>query len=468
MVNIDALLSEWAYRCKQGYPDLDSPSDLRVLNTILKEQGISLPLSEDLAAAEQALDTTEIDTKKEFFELLDQIDLSKQDIQKVSTMVIQFNDDTQLDEDDVSNKIVDSKNDLKDQIDLSDLNANELAELSARLLGFKYKEEIKNYFLKKGGKAMVQDQVFEVLFDSMVKNGDILKFKKYMDNPESFAKLYNSEKGSLIDPLRGAFSESFLYKMVSLDGAYGGISIGKGEFFLCLMCGDISFEGESEGDLDWAGKGLEIKNKGAKPTGQKASYGPNSHQLIFKNLFKYFKQLLIKYNPDPLEYGYQRTKKKFISIKDLRGQKGFMDLANVQWPYKIKAYYNEILSKDLYNGENNKVKKEFIDIFTSSFKEAYKGLGDANVMNIKQYFTDSEFDANKFALDWGIAVVEDYMENEGFDYVFFINDNTFKYHLFKRDELIEKLTLDKGRESYIYIDPKDGLPRWSAISTLTD
>ena len=321
MVNIDALLSEWAYRCKKGYPDLDSPSDLRVLNTILKEQGISLPLSEDLAAAEQALDTTEIDTKKEFFELLDQIDLSKQDIQKVSTMVIQFNDDTQLDEDDVSNKIVDSKNDLKDQIDLSDLNANELAELSARLLGFKYKEEIKNYFLKKGGKAMVQDQVFEVLFDSMVKNGDILKFKKYMDNPESFAKLYNSEKGSLIDPLRGAFSESFLYKMVSLDGAYGGISIGKGEFFLCLMCGDISFEGESEGDLDWAGKGLEIKNKGAKPTGQKASYGPNSHQLIFKNLFKYFKQLLIKYNPDPLEYGYQRTKKKFISIKDLRGQK---------------------------------------------------------------------------------------------------------------------------------------------------
>ena len=468
MVNIDALLSEWAYRCKKGYPDLDSPSDLRVLNTILKEQGISLPLSEDLAAAEQALDTTEIDTKKEFFELLDQIDLSKQDIQKVSTMVIQFNDDTQLDEDDVSNKIVDSKNDLKDQIDLSDLNANELAELSARLLGFKYKEEIKNYFLKKGGKAMVQDQVFEVLFDSMVKNGDILKFKKYMDNPENFTKLYNSEKGSLIDPLRGAFSESFLYKMVSLDGAYGGISIGKGEFFLCLMCGDISFEGESEGDLDWAGKGLEIKNKGAKPTGQKASYGPNSHQLIFKNLFKYFKQLLIKYNPDPSEYGYQRTKKKFISIKDLRGQKGFMDLANVQWPYKIKAYYNEILSKDLYNGENNKVKKEFIDIFTSSFKEAYKGLGDANVMNIKQYFTDSEFDANKFALDWGIAVVEDYMENEGFDYVFFINDNTFKYHLFKRDELIEKLTLDKGRESYIYIDPKDGLPRWSAISTLTD
>ena len=43
MVNIDALLSEWAYRCKKGYPDLDSPSDLRVLKNILKEQDITLP-----------------------------------------------------------------------------------------------------------------------------------------------------------------------------------------------------------------------------------------------------------------------------------------------------------------------------------------------------------------------------------------------------------------------------------------
>ena len=43
MVNIDALLNEWAYRCEKGYPDMDSPSDLRVLNTILQEQGIELP-----------------------------------------------------------------------------------------------------------------------------------------------------------------------------------------------------------------------------------------------------------------------------------------------------------------------------------------------------------------------------------------------------------------------------------------
>ena len=43
MVNIDNLVNEWAYRCKKGYPDMDSPSDLHILKSILKEQDISLP-----------------------------------------------------------------------------------------------------------------------------------------------------------------------------------------------------------------------------------------------------------------------------------------------------------------------------------------------------------------------------------------------------------------------------------------
>ena len=53
MVNIDALLSEWAYRCEKGYPDMDSPSDLNVLKNILKEQGISLPKIQEQVIIEQ-------------------------------------------------------------------------------------------------------------------------------------------------------------------------------------------------------------------------------------------------------------------------------------------------------------------------------------------------------------------------------------------------------------------------------
>jgi hypothetical protein len=81
MVNIDALLSEWAYRCKKGYPDLDSPSDLRVLKSILKEQGISLPeqqlslFSEDEMAQmikkDTGVDIKMIDNEKELERVFD-------------------------------------------------------------------------------------------------------------------------------------------------------------------------------------------------------------------------------------------------------------------------------------------------------------------------------------------------------------------------------------------------------------
>ena len=54
MVNIDNLVNEWAYRCKKGYPDMDSPSDLRLLKVILKEQGITIPqFQESLVEAEK-------------------------------------------------------------------------------------------------------------------------------------------------------------------------------------------------------------------------------------------------------------------------------------------------------------------------------------------------------------------------------------------------------------------------------
>ena len=83
MVNIDNLVNEWAYRCEKGYPDLDSPSDLRVLKSILKEQGISLPeqqlslFSEDEMAQmikkDTGVDIKMIDNEKELERVFDKL-----------------------------------------------------------------------------------------------------------------------------------------------------------------------------------------------------------------------------------------------------------------------------------------------------------------------------------------------------------------------------------------------------------
>ena len=83
MVNIDALLSEWAYRCKKGYPDLDSPSDLKILKSILKEQNITLPeqqlslfSDEEMARLikkDTGIDIRVIDSEKELERVFDKI-----------------------------------------------------------------------------------------------------------------------------------------------------------------------------------------------------------------------------------------------------------------------------------------------------------------------------------------------------------------------------------------------------------
>jgi hypothetical protein len=42
-IDTDKILVEWAYRCQKGYPDMDNPSDLRILKQILKENNVEFP-----------------------------------------------------------------------------------------------------------------------------------------------------------------------------------------------------------------------------------------------------------------------------------------------------------------------------------------------------------------------------------------------------------------------------------------
>jgi len=86
MVNIDALLNEWAYRCEKGYPDMDSPSDLRVLNTILQEQGISLPeFQEQVIVEQEEKELNKDDIKK----LIDSAELTPSQLKRIQKVISQ-------------------------------------------------------------------------------------------------------------------------------------------------------------------------------------------------------------------------------------------------------------------------------------------------------------------------------------------------------------------------------------------
>ena len=84
MVNIDNLVNEWAYRCEKGYPNMDSPSDLRLLKVILKEEGITMPQFQQVISEEEKSDELTI---KDIEDILNQIKDDKAAIKKIYNFI---------------------------------------------------------------------------------------------------------------------------------------------------------------------------------------------------------------------------------------------------------------------------------------------------------------------------------------------------------------------------------------------
>ena len=44
---VDKIVSEWAFRCKKGYPDMNNPDDMKILKEIYSEYGVVLEQEQD-------------------------------------------------------------------------------------------------------------------------------------------------------------------------------------------------------------------------------------------------------------------------------------------------------------------------------------------------------------------------------------------------------------------------------------
>ena len=68
---IDKLVTEWAYRCKKGYPDMNNPDDLKILKEIYSEYGIVFEAEkteEETAQVTDELTDQDVQTLKQAFE----------------------------------------------------------------------------------------------------------------------------------------------------------------------------------------------------------------------------------------------------------------------------------------------------------------------------------------------------------------------------------------------------------------
>ena len=222
MVNIDALLNEWAYRCEKGYPDMDSPSDLRVLNTILKEQGISLPEFQEQVIVEEE---EKGPSKKELIDLINKSDLTPKAISRIIKVV--------------------------------------------KGTGFRAKTKdllSKNGYTEKDFKSGDAD-IDRIL--NTITNSEVDELFKYLENPKALSSF--PSRGNIIDQL--GISSNLAKDLMGIEGIdEGGSNIGKIEIFLALVLSDVDNR-KGGGDLNWNGVGnLEIKGAGGR-AGQQGGRG---------------------------------------------------------------------------------------------------------------------------------------------------------------------------------------------------
>ena len=258
MVNIDALLSEWAYRCKKGYPDLDSPSDLKILKSILKEQGISLPEFQKQVIVEED-DRTSVE--KDFEKFDDELD--KKDIDPCSAL---------------KDQIADLIDDMVARGELDPNNTKQIAKLVGRTCAFRLEPILRKHLTDKGFSALILKQYAQQIRDLTEDetSEDRKIFADYIRNTSKQINLPEKTRGNLKAEMRkSGLPDGIITKLITHTAQdEGKKGVGMGELALAIVFKNIT-DSIGKGDLALDGEYFEIKAQGAtlgaKPEAFKAS-----------------------------------------------------------------------------------------------------------------------------------------------------------------------------------------------------
>ncbi|MAB65323.1 MAG: hypothetical protein CL662_00640, partial [Bacteroidetes bacterium] len=180
-IDTDKILVEWAYRCQKGYPEMDNPSDLRILKQILKENNIEFPNS-----------IFEQEEEEETF----------------------------------------TKDDIIKLINSSELTPSQLKRVYNAVDGVASKEAIDDYLDKVAKESNIStDQILK--FKNLLKGEGIEKeFAEYIKNPSSF----DITKSNFVDQVKDIPKDKLLTLYREMGSAIvGNVSIGPGEVLFSIL-----------------------------------------------------------------------------------------------------------------------------------------------------------------------------------------------------------------------------------------
>lgn len=221
---VDKILTEWAYRCKKGYPDVNNPDDMKVLRELYSEYGIVM---EEEKAEE---------------------DVAKLTVADIQSILDSIKDDT------------DAVNYIYKYIKGRARNT-ELQTVLDRA----------NIHIK----TISGTNTPKAIFDILTHNEDLENFIQYVQSDKHLNYTTLGKEGNLVDKLTvTGISRKSIEELINLGGFEGGRGVGKGEVALALLVDDLRMR-EGSGDLDWKGKYVEVKGSGGRLGGRNTKIPEN-------------------------------------------------------------------------------------------------------------------------------------------------------------------------------------------------
>jgi len=205
MTTVDKIVTEWAFRCKKGYPDLNNPQDMKILKELYSEYGIVMeeekqkeeqPSNEDLLA-----------------QIVDLVQAEKGNTKLLTRVLKTLENSSHVDD---LKKFLATRNIDKATFENRNLPAELIDILAKANLTDKFVAGIKDNKLQSSG------NVYDVL-------------------------------GPELKPVLASFGK--------LTGAKASVAIGRGEIIFPMVYSDVA-KSDTAGDLVYQGKDLEVKALG--------------------------------------------------------------------------------------------------------------------------------------------------------------------------------------------------------------
>ena len=165
-MTLDELLLEWSYRSERGYPSLDNPSDIFILNQILKE--LNLPSNEIIEVLKEAgKDNTEKPGTDgmEKSPVFDKPNPPSKDDSRTSVEkdFEKFDDEADKRNIDPCSALKSQLNDLIDDMvasgDIDPSNTSQLDKLIGRTCAFRLEPTLRNHLTNKGFSSLILKKI---------------------------------------------------------------------------------------------------------------------------------------------------------------------------------------------------------------------------------------------------------------------------------------------------------------------